>query len=78
MNFSFLLGIFLGNFAVLGMQVKEKPSPPFPIGLGVSLIFPRLNETYRPVFPFPIAFALTGPAKAWPYGFKLQWRLEDN
>ncbi|RBA17394.1 hypothetical protein FPRO05_02118 [Fusarium proliferatum] len=78
MNFSFLLGIFLGTFAVLGMQAKEKPSLPFPIGLGVNLIFPRLNETYRPVYPFPIASALTGPAKAWPYGFKLQRRLEDN
>ncbi|KAF4948858.1 hypothetical protein FGADI_9348 [Fusarium gaditjirri] len=78
MNASLLLGIFLGTFAVLGMQAKEKPSPPFPIDLGVSLIFPRPNETYRPIYPFPIVFALTGAAKAWPYGFKLQWRLERN
>ncbi|KAF5562708.1 hypothetical protein FNAPI_3027 [Fusarium napiforme] len=77
MNISLLLGIFLGTF-VLGMQAKEKPSSQFPIDLGVSLIFPRPNETYRPVYPFPIVFALTGAAKAWPYGFKLQWRLEGN
>ncbi|ENH63237.1 hypothetical protein FOC1_g10009132 [Fusarium oxysporum f. sp. cubense race 1] len=78
MNVSLLLGVFLGTFAVLGMQAKEKPSPPFPIDLGVSLIFPQPNETYRPVYPFPIVFALTGATKAWPYGFKLQWRLEGN
>ncbi|KAF5723359.1 hypothetical protein FMUND_1993 [Fusarium mundagurra] len=77
MNVS-LLGIFLGTFAVLGVQAKEKPSSQFPIDLGVSLIFPRPNETYRPVYPFPVVFALTGAAKAWPYGFKLQWRLEGN
>lgn len=67
--------VFLGTFSVLGMQAKEKPSPPFPIDLGVSLIFPQPNETYRPVYPFPIVFALTGATKA---GFKLQWRLEGN
>ncbi|KAF5970285.1 hypothetical protein FCOIX_10483 [Fusarium coicis] len=78
MNASLLLGIFLGTFVVLGMQAKEKPSSQFPIDLGVSLIFPRPNETYRPVYPFPIVFALTGAAKAWPYGFKFQWRLEGN
>uniref|UniRef100_A0A0D2XXK3 DUF7136 domain-containing protein n=1 Tax=Fusarium oxysporum (strain Fo5176) TaxID=660025 RepID=A0A0D2XXK3_FUSOF len=75
MNVSLLLGVFLGTFSVLGMQAKEKPSPPFPIDLGVSLIFPQPNETYRPVYPFPIVFALTGATKA---GFKLQWRLEGN
>ncbi|EXA01835.1 hypothetical protein NW765_003432 [Fusarium oxysporum] len=78
MNVSLLLGVFLGTISVLGMQAKEKPSPPFPIDLGVSLIFPQPNETYRPVYPFPIVFALTGATKAWPYGFKLQWRLEGN
>jgi len=70
--------IFLGTFAVLGMQAQEKPSPPFPIDLGVSLIFPRPNETYRPVYPFPIVFAFTGATKAWPYGFRLSWSIEGN
>ncbi|KAF4494399.1 hypothetical protein FAGAP_9488 [Fusarium agapanthi] len=78
MKASLLLGIFLGTFVVLGIREKEKPLPPFPIDLGVSLIFPRPNETYRHVYPFPIVFALTGAVKAWSYGFKLQWRLEGN
>ncbi|KAI1011463.1 hypothetical protein LB504_002206 [Fusarium proliferatum] len=73
-----MIRIFLGTFAVLDMQAKEKPSPTFPIDLGVSLIFTRPNETYRPVYPFPIVFDLTGAAKAWPYGFELQWCLEGN
>ncbi|KAF9765095.1 hypothetical protein IL306_002683 [Fusarium sp. DS 682] len=78
MKVSLLLRTLIVTFAVLGMQAQEKPSPPFPIDLGVSLIFPRPNETYRPVYTFPIVFTLTGAAKAWPYGFKLQWRLEGN
>ncbi|KAF5578397.1 hypothetical protein FPANT_10005 [Fusarium pseudoanthophilum] len=60
------------------MLAQEEPLPPFPIDLGVSLIFPRPNETYRPVYPFPIVFSLTGAAKAWPYGFRFSWSIEGN
>ncbi|KAF5570415.1 hypothetical protein FPHYL_1251 [Fusarium phyllophilum] len=78
MNVSLLLGIFLGTFTVLGTLAQEEPSPPFPIDLGVSLIFPRPYETYRSVYPFLIVFAFTGAAKAWPYGFRFSWSVEGN
>ncbi|RSL94226.1 hypothetical protein CEP52_012748 [Fusarium oligoseptatum] len=76
MKFSHVLLASLGTSASLGMQVRE--SSEFPFDLGVNLIFPRPNETYRPIYPFPVVFAITGAAEAWPYQFRFTWRLEGN
>ncbi|EEU39355.1 uncharacterized protein NECHADRAFT_81463 [Fusarium vanettenii 77-13-4] len=65
-----------GPIASLGMQKGE--SSEFPFDLGVNLVFPRPNETYRPVYPFPVVFAITGAAEAWPYQFRFTWGLEGN
>lgn len=68
--------MLLGASASLGMQRRESSS--FPIDLGVNLVFPLPNETYRPVYPFPVVFAITGAAEAWPYQFFFSWWLEGN
>jgi hypothetical protein len=36
----------------------------------LDILFPRPNETYKRVYPFPVVFALHNPAALWPYGFK--------
>lgn len=41
----------------------------------LDLVFPR-NETYPPVYPFPIVFALRNPAAIWPFDFNLFSTLE--
>ncbi|KAI9367407.1 hypothetical protein BJX61DRAFT_547510 [Aspergillus egyptiacus] len=41
----------------------------------LDLVFPR-NETYRPIYPFPIVFALRNPAALWPFDFTLTAKLE--
>lgn len=66
----------LGTSVSLGMQKRE--SSEFQFDLGVNLVFPRPNETYRPVYPFPVVFAITGAAEAWPYQFNFRWSLEGN
>ena len=65
-----------GPLVSLGMQKRE--SSEFPFDLGVNVVFPRPNETYRPVYPFPVVFAITGAAEAWPYQFNFRWSLEGN
>lgn len=41
----------------------------------IDLIFP-LNDTYRPIHPFPIVFALRNPAAIWPFNFMFYYTLE--
>jgi hypothetical protein len=41
----------------------------------VDLVFPRNNSIYRPVYPFPIVFALLNFGKTWQYKPVLNWRL---
>ncbi|KAL6365292.1 hypothetical protein LRP88_01279 [Fusarium phalaenopsidis] len=76
MKFSSVFLASFGPLASLGMQKRE--SWEFPFDLGVNLVFPRPNETYRPVYPFPVVFAITGAAEAWPYQFNFRWSLEGN
>ncbi|OAA44205.1 hypothetical protein NOR_03933 [Metarhizium rileyi] len=40
----------------------------------VDLVFPRANETYQRVYPFPIVFAIQNPAPVWPHNFQLFWQ----
>jgi hypothetical protein len=40
----------------------------------VDLVFPRADETYQRVYPFPIVFAIQNPAPIWPNNFQLTWR----
>jgi hypothetical protein len=46
-----------------------------PANVEVDLIFPRPNETYQPVYPFPIIFALRGAAATLDYDLQLEWEL---
>ncbi|EFY92609.1 hypothetical protein J3459_014733 [Metarhizium acridum] len=40
----------------------------------MDLVFPRANETYQRVYPFPIVFAIQSPAPVWPHSFQLLWQ----
>ncbi|KID86083.1 hypothetical protein MGU_06775 [Metarhizium guizhouense ARSEF 977] len=40
----------------------------------IDLVFPRANETYQRVYPFPIVFAIQNPAPVWPHNFQLFWQ----
>lgn len=46
-----------------------------PTMVQVDLVFPRNNSIYRPVYPFPIVFALHNFGKMWQYKPVLNWRL---
>ena len=41
----------------------------------LDLIFPRINETYKPVYPFPVVFAIRNPGAVWPYNFHFEWTM---
>ncbi|KAH7166569.1 hypothetical protein EDB81DRAFT_639778 [Dactylonectria macrodidyma] len=56
---------------------ERRDESPFPVDLQVTLIFPRPNETFYPVYPFPVVFAISGAAALWPYGFNFGWLLES-
>lgn len=50
----------------------------FPATLEVDLIFPRMNETYPRVYPFPVVFAIQGALAAWPHEFSFSWDVFDS
>ncbi|CAG8952713.1 hypothetical protein HYFRA_00008957 [Hymenoscyphus fraxineus] len=47
-----------------------------PSTVELDIIFPR-NETYQRQSSFPIIFAIQNAATAIPYGFWVQWTLQD-
>lgn len=49
----------------------------FPATLEVDLIFPRMNETYPRVYPFPVVFAIQGASAAWPHELSFSWDAFD-
>jgi hypothetical protein len=46
-----------------------------PIIVQTDIVFPRNNTVYKPVYPFPIVFALNHFADVWQYKPVLNWRL---
>ncbi|KAH7159573.1 hypothetical protein B0J13DRAFT_492718 [Dactylonectria estremocensis] len=57
-------------------QLREMSLVPvFPFDVEVALLFPRPNETYRAIYPFPIVFAISSAVRAWPYGLFVRWYL---
>lgn len=50
----------------------------FPATLEVDLIFPRNNEGYSRIYPFPFVFAIQGAAAAWPHEFSFTWEAFDG
>ncbi|KAK6226871.1 hypothetical protein QIS74_00426 [Colletotrichum tabaci] len=48
--------------------------------VGVDLVFPRNDTVYRPVWPFPIVFAVRNASQLWPsdeehFSFWVRWDL---
>jgi hypothetical protein len=43
--------------------------------LQVDLVFPRNNTIYKPVYPFPIVFAIHNLPSAWNYKPYIRWSL---
>lgn len=41
----------------------------------LDLVFPRNNTVYKPVYPFPIVFALHNLEALWDYDFLFTWSL---
>ncbi|RMJ27845.1 hypothetical protein PHISP_01265 [Aspergillus sp. HF37] len=46
----------------------------YPSVVELDLVFPR-NETYLPVYPFPMVFALRNPSAIWPFDFSFTSEL---
>ena len=47
----------------------------------LDLVFPRNGSVYKPVYPFPIVFAIHNAAIAWPHSFLFDWSIyarQDN
>lgn len=72
---SLLIGLSTAN----GLYHQERrDESPFPVNLELVLVFPRPSETYYPVYPFPVVFAISGASSIWPYGFNVAWALEST
>ncbi|KAF2667537.1 hypothetical protein BT63DRAFT_480486 [Microthyrium microscopicum] len=41
----------------------------------LDLVFPKNNSVYKPVFPFPVVFAVHNAALSWPYRVLFWWDL---
>ncbi|KAL1866814.1 hypothetical protein VTK73DRAFT_4513 [Phialemonium thermophilum] len=63
------LGLFLRVAIVAAESVPEQEE--LPRLLEVDVIFPR-NDTYRPVFPFPVVVAIRGLPAAYRHGLDVQ------
>ncbi|KAH7140073.1 hypothetical protein B0J13DRAFT_639385 [Dactylonectria estremocensis] len=73
------IAILMGVSVVDCLHHQERrDKSPFPVDLELVLIFPRPNESYYPVYPFPVVFAISGAAALWPYGFNVRWSLESS
>lgn len=46
-------------------QDRNWPLPPTPANVEVHLVLPRPNQTYRPVWPFPIVFGIRNASSVW-------------
>jgi hypothetical protein len=46
-----------------------------PANIEIDVVFPRQGETYAPVSPFPVVFAIQNAAVAWSFGFQFEWNI---
>ena len=49
------------------------PQVSLPANIEIDVIFPRQGETYAPVSPFPVVFAIQNAAVAWYFSFTFEW-----
>jgi hypothetical protein len=49
-----------------------------PANIEIDVIFPRQGETYAPVSPFPVVFAIQNAAVAWSFGFQFEWLIHTE
>ncbi|KAK2760813.1 hypothetical protein FQN54_002051 [Arachnomyces sp. PD_36] len=47
----------------------------YPQTAEIDLIFP-LNDTYLPLYPFPVVFAIRNPAAMWPFNFQFRYEFD--
>lgn len=75
-SLSALLLTFLCAFSKFAMVAadSEADMASLPRLLEVDAIFPR-NDTYQPVFPFPVVVAVRGLPAAFPHGLRVQLRM---
>jgi hypothetical protein len=45
------------------------------MNIQMDLVFPVVNNTYKPVYPFPIVFGFSNASSALAYGQSLSWSL---
>ena len=50
---------------VVASSSSTWPFPATPANVEVDLVFPRANQTYRPVWPFPIVFGIRNASSLW-------------
>lgn len=67
-------------YALLPLLATPLLAQTYPAIVELDLVFPR-NETYLPVYPFPMVFALRNPSAIWPFDFsftsELRWYDES-
>jgi hypothetical protein len=54
------------------------PQVSLPANIEIDVIFPRQGETYAPVSPFPVVFAIQNAAVAWSFGFAFEWLIHTE
>jgi hypothetical protein len=69
-----LLGRGNGSSHVRDLEDPADGSFP-PTTLERDLVFPRENETYLRIYPFPLVFAVQEAKNVWPYGLRVRWTL---
>jgi hypothetical protein len=49
-----------------------------PATFQLDLVFPQNNSVYKPIFPFPIVFALHNGSQAQGFDYSWRWALQAN
>ena len=62
----------LAAFATRAAQIS------LPANVEIDVVFPRQGETYAPVSPFPVVFAIQNATVAWSFGFSFDWNIETE
>jgi len=68
--FELFLPVFSVLLSFISPAVAIDPST-----VQLDLVFPRNGSIYKPVYPFPIVFAIHNAAVAWPYEFIFDWSI---
>jgi hypothetical protein len=70
------LNLIFSMLAVFGITTPCQAQSNTKVQL--DLIFLRNNTVYKPIYPFPIVFAIHNAALSWAFGTKFRWRLSKN